>query len=344
MTTAAPDVALDSVASWFADRAAAVDDGGSDARDGLAWLGAADLIAPDGSGLPHTVALVETVAGQCLSSAFSLWAQRMVISYLAGADGDQPALASLREGRRIGATAMAPALRDLAGLEPVPVVATRAGGGLRLDGPIRWASNLFPGATVVLPVRLGPSGPGRAVVRIETDRPGVRVAEPPRLLALDGTASSSVVLDGVAVAEDEVLSRDLGAFVGAVRPAFLVVQAAFCSGLALRSAEEARARATGQNAELAGDAEAVTTRAADVHERLHAAAREPDALGPADLLRLRLDAARTATDATRTEAAVSGGAGYLAGSAVARRLREGAFLPIQSPTEGHLRWELSRCS
>jgi alkylation response protein AidB-like acyl-CoA dehydrogenase len=81
-----------------------------------------------------------------------------------------------------------------------------------------------------------------------------------------------------------------------------------------------------------------------VHERLHAAAADPAVLRPADLLRLRLDAAGVATDATRVEATVRGGAGYVARSDVSRRLREGAFLPIQSPTEGHLRWELSRCT
>ena len=37
-----------------------------------------------------------------------------------------------------------------------------------------------------------------------------------------------------------------------------------------------------------------------------------------------------------------GGAGYVAKSPTARRLREASFLPVQSPTEGHLRYELSK--
>ena len=338
-----PAPPLDEVRAWFADRASGVDDGGEDVRAGLAWLGAADLIAPDGSGLPQAVTLVEAVAGECLSSAFSLWAQRIVVEYLSrGAGEHADVLVGLRTGERVGATAMAPALRDLAGLEPVPVRATPDGEGLRLDGPIRWASNLFPGAAVVLPVRVGESS--RAVVRIDTDRAGVQVAVRPELLALNGTASSSVTLDEVRVEPHEILARDLAGFVGSVRPAFLLIQAAFCSGLARRSAQEAERAATGANAELAPDAAAAVGSAVALHERLHAAAAAPHALAPADLLRLRLDAARTATDATRVEAAARGGAGYLVGSPVARRLREGAFLPIQSPTEGHLRWELSRCA
>ncbi|TCK22050.1 acyl-CoA dehydrogenase family protein [Pseudonocardia endophytica] len=334
---------LDGIADRFRDDAATVDGPGGDVRPGLRRLGEADLLAPEGSGLPHAVALVERVAGECMSSAFSLWAHRMVIEYLTrGGSGESRLGADLRAGREIGSTAMAPALRDLAGLEPVPVVATRTASGLRLDGPIRWASNLFDGAVVVLPVRLGSEGDGRAVVRIRTGDPGVTVDPGPTLMALNGTASSSMRLDGVEVGADAILSDDLSAFVGGVRPAFLLVQSAFCSGLARRSAAEAERRATGANVELAPDAAAVSGRAADVHRRLHAAAADPSSHTPADLLRIRLDAAGVATDATRLESTVRGGAGYVAGSDVARRLREGAFLPIQSPTEGHLRWELSR--
>jgi alkylation response protein AidB-like acyl-CoA dehydrogenase len=57
---------------------------------------------------------------------------------------------------------------------------------------------------------------------------------------------------------------------------------------------------------------------------------------------LRLEVGRLGVDATRHEVTVRGGAGYLAGGATARRFREAAFLPIQSPTEAQLRWELSR--
>jgi alkylation response protein AidB-like acyl-CoA dehydrogenase len=162
------------------------------------------------------------------------------------------------------------------------------------------------------------------------------------LLALNGTASGAVQLDDVEVPAEAVLSVDLRGFVGRIRPAFLLIQTAFCAGLALRSVGEAGEYLTGPNAELAGAVRATEARAVSVHQRLHAAAADPGRVGVAELLRLRLDAATTAADATRMEATVRGGAGYLASSEVSRRLREAAFLPIQSPTEGQLRWELSR--
>ncbi|MFC4947283.1 hypothetical protein [Pseudonocardia sp. GCM10023141] len=324
------------VVDRFRATAGDVDRGHADLRDGLRFLGAAGLLD---TGLDAGVALVEAIAGECMSSAFSLWAQRMVLAFLPPEAAPRPGLA---DGTVVGSTAMAPALRDVAGIEPVPVLATPAGTGLRLDGPIRWASNLFPDAVVVLPARL-PDG-GRAVVRIGLGDPGVQVKPAPELLALSATASSSVRLDGVEVGPDAILSTDLPGFVRVIRPAFLLSQTAFCAGLAARAVEGAAEHAVGINADLAGDVAFVAARVRSVRERLHAWAADPAEPGRAELLQLRLDAAGAAGEATRLESTTSGGAGFMATSDVSRRLREAAFLPVQSPTEGQLRWELSRCA
>jgi alkylation response protein AidB-like acyl-CoA dehydrogenase len=60
-----------------------------------------------------------------------------------------------------------------------------------------------------------------------------------------------------------------------------------------------------------------------------------------ELVQLRLDCARLATASTALEAKVVGGRAYVTTNPTARRLREAAFLPIQAPTEGQLRWELA---
>lgn len=351
-TTGAATAEIAEITARFQERAGSVDAGRRDVRDGLRWLGEHDLIAPPNGGLPHAVTLIEHIAGECLSSAFSLWAHRMVIEYLRAGGVDEAGLCrELAAGRVVGSTAMAPALRDVAGLEPVPVLARRTASGLALSGPIRWASNLFEDAVVVLPVRLvagpnqtGAGDTGRAVVRIRLSDPGVHLGPRPELLALNGTASGAVTLNDVPAQPEAVLCADLAGFVGRIRPAFLLLQSAFCAGLARRSSTEAMRHTGGANTALAGDVRAVLARASSVHERLHAMAADPGALTHAELLRLRLDAAATATEATRIEATVRGGGGYVAGSDVARRLREAAFLPIQAPTEGQLRWELARCA
>lgn len=337
-----------SVTEFFSARAGELDRGENDVRPGLRVLGEQgllDLGAPDNAEgrLATMLLLVEDVAAGCMSSGFALWAQRMAVEYLSRAparDEVERELSALRAGTRIGATAMAPAMKHVAGLEPVPVLATRTADGIRLNGPIRWASNLFDDALVVVPARYE-DGSG-AIAFLRTGDPGVTVHTAPDLLALGSTASSSMTLTDVDVPASAVLSDDLPGFVRSIRPTFLLVQSAFCSGLAGASRQQSADRLTGLNAEFTQDFEALVRAHDSVRHRLFGFARAPHRQSNADLLRLRLDAARVAGTATGLEAAVTGGRGYVAISSTSRRLREAAFLPIQDPTEGQLRWELSR--
>jgi alkylation response protein AidB-like acyl-CoA dehydrogenase len=63
---------------------------------------------------------------------------------------------------------------------------------------------------------------------------------------------------------------------------------------------------------------------------------------PLELVRVRLEAALLTGRATRLEQKVVGGRGYALASDTSRRAREAAFLPVQSPTETHLRHLLAR--
>jgi alkylation response protein AidB-like acyl-CoA dehydrogenase len=315
----------------FAEKAHAVDAGTADVRAGLAWLGARDLLGGD---LAEQVTVVRAIAGGCLASAFAVWSQNMVLGYL-GADAPD----GLRSGRATGATALAPAIADVAGRVPVPVVAEPDGTGWRLRGPIRWASNLFPGAVVVTPART-PDG-GRLVAAFGLDTPGVVLQAPAELLALNGTGTAGLHLDGVRVPAGDVLSRDLGSFVGACRPAMLLMQTALAVGLADAAVAASGQRLTGTGTSFAGDHDALATRHREIGSRLDRLAAEPVPSARRELATVRLDAIALAADAVWLETAVTGGAGYGARSDTARRLREAAFLPVQAPTAGQLRAELA---
>lgn len=86
----------------------------------------------------------------------------------------------------------------------------------------------------------------------------------------------------------------------------------------------------------------ILTEYQSLREELIRLASEPERAERRDLLSLRLGVSHFATIATHFELQVVGGAGYVATSPTARRLREASFLPVQSPTEGHLRYELAR--
>jgi alkylation response protein AidB-like acyl-CoA dehydrogenase len=59
---------------------------------------------------------------------------------------------------------------------------------------------------------------------------------------------------------------------------------------------------------------------------------------------MRLAGAEVATAAAALEARTAGGKGYASRSGASRRFREAAFIPVQSPSEAQLRWELAQCS
>jgi alkylation response protein AidB-like acyl-CoA dehydrogenase len=165
-------------------------------------------------------------------------------------------------------------------------------------------------------------------------------------MALQATFSSSATLQGVRVGGDRVVSDDFPGFVDRVRAPFLLLQSSFCWGLAGRALVEAAAllrAAQGPNAVLRPDLAALKETAGRLAGALRRAAATRGRDVPIrDVVRLRLECAQLATAAVALEAKAAGGRGYVVDCATARRLREAAFLPIQAPTEGQLRWELAR--
>lgn len=290
-----------------------------------------------------SAALIALLAEECMSSAFSLWAHRMVVDYFArgqrtGLNTD--VLGGLRSGELIGSTAMASGMKALAGIEPLGITGRIEGDEIVLEGQIRWASNLIDGAVVVIPAELDDDR--RIITWFRVGDPGVDVRHVDGLLALNATASASVALESLRVPLDAVLSWEFAETARAFRPTFLALQSSFCVGIARRSLQEAtRLVERPGNEGLIERYETVRKAVTEIEQRWH---RLTDDLGSAPLIefvRLRLDASVLAGEATRLEAALAGGRGYVSSSGTARRFREAAFLPVQSPSEGQLRWELT---
>jgi alkylation response protein AidB-like acyl-CoA dehydrogenase len=241
----------------------------------------------------------------------------------------------LRAGEVTGATALAPAIADLAGHGQVPVLAEPDGDGWRLSGRISWASNLFDDAVVVTPARTPQEG--RVVVLFRLSDAGVDPGPVPELLGLNGTGTRPVALHDVAVPRISVLSNDLASFMALCRPPMLLMQAALAVGVADASLAASGTHLTGVNAVLRRDHEDLSSQRDDVAIALDDQAASRAGIGPAHLARTRLDAIDVATRAVALETAVCGGSAYRTDSATGRRVREVAFLPVQAPTLAQLR-------
>lgn len=299
-----------------------------------------------GTYLDQVLVLAE-MGGACMTSAFSAWAHRMTVEYL-GRFARPEILewaGDVTRGRRPGSTALAATFRAAAGLEELPVIATRdehdGQQRIRLNGFISWASNLYDDAIVVTGVQ---DGPTRRLAAFPLSATGVHVQSMRGLLALDASQSGSITLTDVVIEDECFLDVEFSEFIAAVRPVFLAFQSAFCLGLAAASvaaSQEPRGVATSllpkveenQNEllrlwnDLRILAEWLDHRRGDI---------------PVHPVKLRLDAAHLAVAATQLELAVRGGAAYRAQSPTARRVREALFLPVQSPTEAQLQWELQQ--
>lgn len=346
-------VALDSLVRGAAATASQIDAGRLPATTHLRAVAASGLLDAEidavlargaAADVRGSAELIAALAGECVPTAFSLWAHRVVTDYLARGvrtPATDRALARLRTADAVGATGMAQALKALASIGELGIDAEPTGdGGYRLTGFVSWISNLVDDAVLVVPARL-PDGRG-IVVWLPFGTPGLTARAVTGLLALDATASGTLRIEGVRVPADQVLSTDLAGFVRAVKPTFLVLQTSFAAGLIRRSWSAAEgALDHGENAVFGADAAALGGEIADFLDRWRSAAADVGAAPLRDLLQLRLDAARLATRVTRLEATLAGGRGYQAASAAGRRFREAAFLPVQSPSEGHLLWELS---
>ena len=163
-------------------------------------------------------------------------------------------------------------------------------------------------------------------------------------MGLNATASAWVSLENVFVPESQVLTHDFDAFILQVRPMFVVLQIAECIGVAEASIAAASERLFGVNATFADEVQDIAAKVSDIivrQENIITRVGNSD-ISPVELLELRLEAAEVAVAAANIEVRVAGGAGYAKSSPASRRFREAAFIPVQSPSEAQLRWELER--
>lgn len=332
--------------------AGALDRGEHHSRRSFTALGAAGLLGIGAPGnadgrLPDMAEVIRLISGQCMSTGFSLWAHRMAVEYLLtaatpfGVAAAQPLLA----GTALGVTGMASAFKEAAGCGSLDLAASPVAGGYEISGPIRWASNLYTDSTMVTAVRTEDGE--KLIVALPLDTPGVVVGDHFDLLAMGSTASSYLNLKGTFIPSEQVLSRDFDDFLQAVRPTFLVLQSAMCLGLTRTTMEESRRGLSGVNSVFASDVDRIAGKLACAELTLAGLAAAVGGQRPPtkkELLSLRLTAAELSSASADLEIRTAGGKGYASRTSASRRYREAAFIPVQSPSEAQLRWELAACA
>jgi alkylation response protein AidB-like acyl-CoA dehydrogenase len=120
-----------------------------------------------------------------------------------------------------------------------------------------------------------------------------------------------------------------------------------CLGLARASVDQAQLGLSGVNAVFGDEIGKAGADLARSESTLTDVARAVGSASPPtkkDLLSLRLSAAELAVTCTALEIRTVGGKGYASNTPANRRFREATFIPVQSPSEAQLRWELAACT
>ncbi|MHA7651648.1 acyl-CoA dehydrogenase [Mycobacterium sp. ML4] len=331
--------------------AGALDRGEATARRSFPGLGAAGLLGLGAPGnadgkLPDMVNVIRLISGECMSTGFAVWANRLTLEYLlsAATPFSVTAAEALSAGTSLGVTGMAAAFKELAGCGELELTANTVPGGYHINGAIRWASNLYHDSMLVTAVATDRGE--KLIVALPLGSAGVTVGDHFKLLAMDSTASSYLNLKDVFVPEEQVLSTAFEEFLCAVRPTFLILQSAMCVGLAETTVKQARIGLNGVNAVFTAEVDDLADRLARAQTTLAglaAAVGGPQPPSKKELLSLRLAAAEIASASAALEVRTAGGKGYASKTPASRRYREAAFIPVQSPSEAQLRWELGGC-
>lgn len=348
MTTEAKTIELapldipEDIRTTLQENASAVDKGEKPARYGLELLAQHGLLNTDD--LVTTVRLVRGLAREDLSVAFSTWADLMVLTYLKAADSQHPQLIeAIENGTRPGVTGMASVFKYAAGAGDLDLQAQAVNGGYKVSGKLKWASNLADDSIIVSGAHSDQGG--QILFVVDGNAEGLTLGTPFGLLGLNATASAWVEFDEVFVAEENILTTSFPDYLPRVRPTFLLLQTSECLGVAESAIAAASGKTVGINEVFADDVAQTydkITELISIQESIAEKAASGEQVAFTDLLRLRLNAAEAAVQAANLEIRVAGGAGYAQSSPASRRYREATFIPVQSPSEGQLKWQLAR--
>lgn len=339
---------------WYGARACEVDTMAASAHDGLLHasqlgvlsLGIDESLGGAGGTVEEMAETISIIASRCMTSAFVMWCHRMLISYIAHGESQfliDEILPDILSVKRLGATGLANAMKHAASIEELSVHAELEGDKVRLNGGIRWASNLVD-ERFIIGVAAKVEGQSPIIVAIPADTPGVKAGTHYPLFGLQGTCSSSLELNDVVLDKKWVITWDLFSFIEQIRPEFIMLQSALGWGLASAAFEsiertKARSKPSLQKRiqKLRGRYDALVLNVQEMsclptwntHEKYRG-------------LKTRKEIAELAVETVWLELEAAGGRGYMGASDTARRLRESAFLPVQSPSLVQLTDELTQ--
>ena len=301
--------------------------------------------------LGGAVSAMAEIATLCMSTAFCTWCQDACGWYLENTsnialrDRLQPGLA---DGSVLGGTGLSNPIKAISGIEGFALRATRCEGGYIVTGVLPWVSNLGPGHWFGTIFEDADDASHRMMAMVQCGQPGVEIRQNVRFSTLEGTGTYSVRFRRAFIADDMMLADPLGGMVGRIRPGFVLLQTGMGLGVIRASIDamiQADATQAATNRFLPRRPDYFEAALDELRQSIMALAATPTD-GSADyvrqVLQVRLRTGELTLQATEAAMLHTGARAFIAGAAVQRRLREGYFVAMITPSSRHLTQELSR--
>ena len=297
------------------------------------------------------VEAMSAVSETCMSAGFCTWCQDASGWYLEQSDNAalrasfQPGLAS---GAQMGGTGLSNPMKSLSGIETFKLRARRVPGGYEVSGVLPWVSNLGEGHLFGTVFEDADNPAHRIMAMIRCGQPGVSLKQNAHFVALEGTGTYSVLFRRAFIADDHLLADPLGDMVKRIKAGFILLQTGMGLGVTQACVDlmrEANVTHGHSNKYLPRQAGNFADDLAMLRKEIARLAETPLEQAPEYLravLTARLRVSELTLEAGQSALMHAGARGYIEGSPVNRRIREGHFVAIITPSIRHLRQELSK--
>ena len=286
-----------------------------------------------------------SLVGQtCGSTAFSIWCHNTCLWYLTNTENtalQERYLDDVATASQLGATGLSNPVKSFFGIEKMNLRGEKTANGYRVKGSLPWVSNLLEGHVFggIFDTETGP-----VFALFDTTHPDVRLSPSGPFIALEGTATQAVGFLDAEIPDEMILAVDAKAFVAKVKAGFIMLQLGIGLGLmrgAIADMHRANKTLGHTNCYLPEGPEYFSEQLAQLEERTQELAADPiDSATDVDqfrkVLQLRLDCAEITRKTTYSGFLHQGSRGYLERGPGQRRVREGMFFDILSPSIKHL--------
>lgn len=286
-----------------------------------------------------------SLAGQvCGSTAFSIWCHNTCLWYLSNTDNfylRDRYLEKVANAEQLGATGLSNPVKSFFGIEKINLHGEKTSTGYRVKGFLPWVSNLLEGHIFG---GIFKTDKRYVFALFDTSCPNVRLSPAGPFAALEGTATNAVRFLDADIPDEMILAPDAKSFLGKVKAGFILLQMGIGLGLmegAINDMRLANKRLLHTNRYLPEGPDYFSDLLADLKQRTSDLSADPVASAQDNdlflkVLQLRLDAAEITRKTTYSAFLHQGSSGYMTRGSGQRRVREGMFFDILSPSVKHL--------